>query len=181
MTSRPAAATVPETSEPGVKGTQASLRHIARRAGVGLGTLYRHFPTREALLEALLGQRLDRLAAKAESLEASRPPEDALLEWLSDFAAGAAAYRGLAASMMATLSDESSSLHASCLAMRQAAARLLKNAQDAGHIRPDADGTDLFALVSAVSWIADQAPSIAVRRQHLLSLIVDGLKYQPTS
>jgi AcrR family transcriptional regulator len=147
----------------------------------GLGDLHEEVADAAALLEALLGQRFDRLAAKAESPEASRPPEDALLEWLSDFAAGAAAYRGLAASMMATLSDESSSLHASCLAIRQAAARLLKNAQDAGHIRSDADGTDLFALVSAVSWIADQAPSIAVRRQHLLSLIVDGVKYQPTS
>lgn len=163
------------------RGTQASLRDIARRAGVGLGTLYRHFPTREALLEALLGQGFDRLAARAASLEASRSPEDALLEWLGDFAAGTASHRGLAASMMATLSDESSSLHASCLAMRQAGARLLQNAQDAGHIRADVDGTDLFTLISAVGWIADQAPSIAGRRAHLLSLIMDGLKRQPAS
>jgi AcrR family transcriptional regulator len=162
------------------QGTQASLREIARRAGVGLGTLYRHFPTRDALLETLLRQGFDRLAAKAASLENADSPEQALMEWLGDFTAGSTAYRGLAASMMATLGDEHSPLHASCLAMREAAARLLKRAQDAGHIRPDVDGTDLFALVSAVGWIGDQAPPVAARREHLFSLIMDGLAHQPT-
>jgi AcrR family transcriptional regulator len=157
------------------QGTQASLRDVARRSGVGLGTLYRHFPTRDELLEALLGEGFDRLAAKAAALEGSDSPYDALTEWLRDFVGGATAYRGLAASMMATLGDESSSLHASCLAMRQAAARLLERAQDAGHIRPDVDGTDLFALAGAIGWIADQAPSIAARREHLFSLVMGGL------
>jgi AcrR family transcriptional regulator len=161
------------------QGTQASLRDIARRADVGLGTLYRHFPTRDEMLEALLRERFDRLAAKAGSLEAGRSPEDSLMEWLGDFAVGATAYRGLTSSMMATLGDESSSLHASCLAMRQAAGRLLQNAQDTGHIRPDVDGTDLFALVSAVGWIAEQAPSLASRREHLLALVMSGLQNRP--
>jgi AcrR family transcriptional regulator len=162
------------------QGTQASLREIARRAEVGLGTLYRHFPTRDALLETLLRQGFDRLAAQAASLEGTRSPDHALMEWLRDFTAGSTAYRGLAASMMATLGDEYSPLHASCLAMREAAARLLKRAQDSGHIRPDVEGTDLFALVSAVCWIADQAPSIAARREHLFSLVMDGLAHHPT-
>jgi AcrR family transcriptional regulator len=162
------------------QGTQASLREIARRAGVGLGTLYRHFPTRDALLETLLRQGFDRLAAKATALENADSPDRALLEWLGDFTAGSAAYRGLAASMMATLSDDDSPLKTSCLAMRESGGRLLKRAQEAGHIRPDVDGTDLFALVSAVSWIGDQAPSIAARRDHLLSLIMDGLAHQPS-
>jgi hypothetical protein len=103
----------------------------------------------------------------------------ALTEWLQDFTAGSAAYRGLAASMMATLDDESSPLHASCLAMRKAAARLLENAQKAGAIRTDVDGTDLFALVSAVCWIGDQAATIAARREHLLLLVMDGLAHRP--
>ncbi|MFF5207242.1 TetR/AcrR family transcriptional regulator [Streptosporangium sp. NPDC000396] len=163
----------------GEQGTQASLRDIARRAGVGLGTLYRHFPTRDALLETLLGQRFDRLAEKAALIEDTRPPDEALTEWLREFTAGATVYRGLVTSMMATLEDEGSPLHASCLAMRTAAARLLERAQDSGHIRPDIDGTDLFALINAVGWIADQAPSIATRREHLLSLVMDGLVRHP--
>ncbi|MCK2214115.1 TetR/AcrR family transcriptional regulator [Actinomadura sp. ATCC 31491] len=158
------------------QGTQASLRDVARRAGIGLGTLYRHFPTRDELLETLLSDRFDRLAARAAALESTRPPADALAQWVSDFAEGATAYRGLAASMLATIEDETSSLHASCLAMRQAAGRLLGNAQAAGAVRADVDGTDLFALVNAVGWIADQAPSLSARRAHLLSLVLDGLK-----
>src|SRR4051812_41805783 len=77
------------------QGAQASLREIARRAEVGLGTLYRHFPTRDALLEALLGQGFDRLAAKAAALEETDPPDAALKEWLRDFAVGSGTFSGL--------------------------------------------------------------------------------------
>ena len=161
------------------QGTQASLRDIARRAGVGLGTLYRHFPTRDALLETLLRRGFDRLTEKADALAGSRAPDEALVEWLRDFTHGSSTYRGLPSSMMATLTDESSPLHGSCLAMREAAARLLKRAQDAGHIRPDVDGTDLFALINAVGWIAEQSPSLAARRERLFSLLMDGLAGHP--
>lgn len=160
----------------GEAGTQASLRDVARRAGVGLGTLYRHFPTRDALLETLLRTGFDRLTEEAgRLLEGDLPPERALADWLGEFTLRAGAFRGLPASLMATLGDPDSALHASCLAMREAGGRLLQAAQDARRIRPDVDGTDLFALVNALSWIADQAPSIAARRDHLLALVMDGL------
>ncbi|MCX5199243.1 TetR/AcrR family transcriptional regulator [Streptomyces sp. NBC_00249] len=164
------------------QGTQASLRDVARRTGVGLGTLYRHFPTRDALLEALLRTGFDHLAARADELLADRgpTPERALADWLGEFTLRAGAFRGLPASLMATLGDPDSALHASCLAMREAGGRLLRAAQDAGAIRPDVDGTDLFALVNALSWVADQAPSIAARRAHLLTLITDGLAHPGT-
>lgn len=158
------------------QGTQASLREIARRAGVGLGTLYRHFPTREALLEVLLRQRFDELAEAAQSLEDSREPGVALETWLRRFLAGSTTYRGLAASMMAMLEDEDSPLYASCHAMRAAAGRLLARAQDAGHIRSDVDRTDLFSLVSAIGWLADQTPALADRADHLFGLIMDALR-----
>ena len=161
------------------QGTQASLRDIARRADVGMGTLYRHFPTRDELLEALLRDHFDRLATQAEALDAAPDPGVALTEWLRHFATGSAAFRGLPGSLIATLTDESSSLHTSCMSMRDAAGRLLRRAQDCGQFRPDVDGTDLFALVSAVSWIADQSPKIAVRQEHLLSLVLDGLRHAP--
>ncbi|MEV0232905.1 TetR family transcriptional regulator [Nonomuraea sp. NPDC050786] len=161
------------------QGTEASLRDIARRAEVGLGTLYRHFPTREALLEALLRQGFDRLAGRAEALGESGSPYEALVEFLRDLIGGAGAYRGLAGSMMATISDEQSPLHASCMAMRSAAGRLLERAQAEGRIRADIDGTDLFALANALSWITDQAPSLGSRRDHLFGLVMDGLTRDP--
>ncbi|GIH49070.1 transcriptional regulator, TetR family [Microbispora rosea] len=163
------------------QGTQASLRDIARRAEVGMGTLYRHFPTREALLEALLRQRFDTLAARAEQLEGAGDSHEALRRWLQEFLRGASAYRGLTASMMTTIGDEGSALHASCSAMREAAGRLVKRAQDDGRIRPDVDGMDVFALISAVGWIAEQGPVVAERRDHLFSLVLDGLAAGPVS
>jgi AcrR family transcriptional regulator len=162
----------------GEEGTQASLRDVARRAGVGLGTLYRHFPTRDALLEALLRTEFDQLAGLAgAAVTADVPSERVLADWLGEFTLRAGAFRGLPASLMATLDDPGSALHASCVTMREAGGRLLRAAQESGRIRPDVEPVDLFALVNALSWIADQAPSIAARREHLLALVMDGLAH----
>jgi AcrR family transcriptional regulator len=158
------------------QGTQASLREVARRADVGLGTLYRHFPTRDALLEALLREMYDELAERARTLEATRPPEPALREWLGEFLVGSTTYRGLGAAMVATLDDETSPLHASCSAMRAAAAGLLERAQTAGLVRADVDRTDLFALVSAIGWLGEEAPSLASRGAHLFDLVMDAIR-----
>ncbi|WP_327675611.1 TetR/AcrR family transcriptional regulator [Kitasatospora sp. NBC_00458] len=157
------------------QGAQASLRDIARRADVGLGTLYRHFPTRDALLEALLRRRFELLAERAEELAAAVAPDRALGDWLREFTRGAGAYQGLSAALLATLQDPESPLHASCLTMRQACGRLLVAAQRDGLIRPDVDAVDLFALANGLAWIADQAPSLAERSDRLFGLVLDGL------
>jgi AcrR family transcriptional regulator len=157
------------------QGTDASLRDIARRAEVGLGTLYRHFPTREALLEALLRDGFDRLAERGQLLRGSHPPLAALTLWLTQFSAGAGAYRGLPSSLLATLKDQDSALAASCAAMRQTAADLLADAQAADAVRPDVDAIDLFALINAIASVRDLAPSLADRGEHLLAIVIDGL------
>ncbi|WP_244179018.1 TetR/AcrR family transcriptional regulator [Streptomyces rubellomurinus] len=158
------------------QGTQASLRDVARRAEVGLGTLYRHFPTREDLLAALLGRRFEELAERADALAATAPPERALTDWLHEFTLGAAAFHGLPAALLAALHDPDSALHASCDRMRTAGGRLLAAAQQGGLIRPDVTPVDLFALANALSWIADQAPTLAERSDHLFDLVLDGLR-----
>lgn len=152
------------------QGVNASLRDVARRAGVGLGTLYRHFPTREALLEALLRTSFDELTVKAEALEASGSPAEALVSWLRDVVAVAHSPRGVVASMAAAIADENSALHASCVTMRAAGAKLLERAQKAGLARNDLEGTDLFALIGALAWVYDQ-PSLASRADHLFRFI----------
>jgi AcrR family transcriptional regulator len=152
------------------QGADASLRDIARKAGVGLGTLYRHFPTREALLEALLRAGFDELAAQAAELETSSPAPDALVSWLRDCVACATEYRGVTTLMMAAIEDAESALHASCVTMRAAGTRLLARAQAAGEARTDIDGTDLFALIGALAWLGDQ-PSLAPRADHLFDVI----------
>jgi AcrR family transcriptional regulator len=156
------------------KGADASLRDIARPAGVGLGTLYRHFPTREALLEALLREQFDELTVVAVGLETSDSSSDAVASWLRQTVAVAHNYSGAIASMVAAIENENSALHASCVAMKAAGARLLSRAQKEGEARADIDDVDLFALVSALAWLRDQ-PAFASRVEHLSDLVADAI------
>ncbi|MFJ8110057.1 TetR/AcrR family transcriptional regulator [Streptomyces sp. NPDC096132] len=156
------------------QGAEASMRDIARKAGVGLATLLRHFPTREALFEALLRTSFDELTAKAGELETSSSPDDALVSWLRDFVAVAHNYRGVVALMMAAIEDSRSALHTSCVTMRAAGTRLLARAQAEGMARTDIDGTDLFALAGSLAWLGDQ-PSLAPRLDHLFAVVVSAI------
>ncbi|MEV7523186.1 helix-turn-helix domain-containing protein [Streptomyces sp. NPDC091371] len=156
------------------QGVDVSMRDIARRADVGLATLLRHFPTREALLDALLRTNFDELTARAGELETSSSPEDALTLWLRDCVAYAREYRGVVALMTAALGDPDSALHASCVSMRAAGTHLLARAQAAGTARTDIDGTDLFALVAALAWLGDQPP-LAPRADHLFEVVASAI------
>lgn len=156
------------------QGADASLRDIARRAEVGLGTLYRHFPNREALLEALLRNELDEKTARAAELEASSAPAEALVTWLREAVAFTRKYHGVTALMAAALDEPSSALHASCVTVRAAGTRLLARAQAAGLARIDIDGTELFALIAALAWLGEQ-PSLGERADHLLEIITGAL------
>lgn len=156
------------------EGADASLRDIARQAGVGLGTLYRHFPTREALFEALLRQGFDGMAEKAARAKDSDSAQDALVSWFRDMVALAHSYRGIVSLMVAAIEDPASALHASCVTMKAAGTRLLTRAQAEGVARADITGADLFALVGALAWINDQ-PSTAPRADHLFSVISSAL------
>ncbi|WP_080465601.1 TetR/AcrR family transcriptional regulator [Burkholderia cenocepacia] len=155
-------------------GADASLRDVARRAGVGLGTLYRHFPTRDALLEALLRASFDKLTTKAHTLEASSKSDEALVTWMREAIAVAHNLRGAVASMMAAIEDQNSALHASTVRMRTACSQLLVRAQAEGKARTDVNGADLFSLISALAWLNDQ-PSCAPRAGHLFEVIASSI------
>lgn len=158
-------------------GTATSLRDVARRAGVGIGTLYRHFPTRQALIEAVLGTGFDQLREQAIALADARDPRNALLTWLRDFAEGSARYRGLPESVLGALRDEDSALHASCFGVRDAGRALLTAAQRAGTVRVDLTIEELLSLAAGVAWAGEQSPD-ANRTARLLELVVSGLDPQ---
>ncbi|MFC8194390.1 TetR/AcrR family transcriptional regulator [Streptomyces sp. NPDC060006] len=160
------------------QGVDVSLRDIARRAEVGLATLLRHFPTREALLEALLHTSFGELTARAGELETSYSPEEALVTWLRDCVAWTTEYRGVTVLMAAAIDDTESALHASCVTLRAAGARLLARAQAVGAARSDIDGTDLFALIAALAWLGDQ-PSLAPRADHLFDVVASAILTNP--
>jgi len=156
------------------QGADASLRDLARRAGVGLGTLYRHFPTREALLEALLRESFDKLTVRASELEAACTGEDALLSWMREVVDFTHKYSGVTTPMMAAIEDPNSALHGSCVTLRAAGARLLARAQAEKVARIDINGADLFALIAALAWLNDQ-PSHAPRADHLFQVIASAI------
>ncbi|MBK1622073.1 TetR/AcrR family transcriptional regulator [Afifella marina] len=155
-------------------GAEASLRDIARRAGVGFGTLYRHFPSREALLDALLRESFDALTVRAAELEATQSSGEALVTWLHEAVAVAHNFRGAIEAMVAAIADEGSALHASCQEMHAAGGRLLARAQAEGTARTDLDGTDFFALLSALAWLRDQ-PALQARADHLFDVIAGAI------
>jgi AcrR family transcriptional regulator len=155
-------------------GADASMRDIARRAGVGLATVLRHFPTREALFDALLRTNLDVLTQKADELETSNPPDEALVSWFREGVAFVHSYSGVVALMASAHEDPDSALYASCTAVHAAGARLLLRAQAEGTARADMDGVDLFALMSALGWLVDQ-PSFAPRGDHLFRVITSAI------
>jgi AcrR family transcriptional regulator len=161
-------------------GTDASMRDIARRADVGLATLLRHFPTREALFDALLRTNLDALTQKASELETSNPPGEALVSWFREGVAFVHSYNGVVALMASAHEDPDSALYASCSAVHEAGARLLLRAQAEGTARADMDGDDLFALMSALGWAVDQ-PSFAPRADHLFHIIASAILTNPAS
>jgi AcrR family transcriptional regulator len=160
------------------EGVNASLRDVARKAGVGIGTLYRHFPTREALLETLLRESFDQVTGKAAAFEQAEASGTALVSWLREMVALTYDHRGVIASMTAAIEDEQSALHGSCVLLKASGARLLARAQADGTARKDIDGTDLLALVSALAWLNDQAP-FAARVDHLFGLISAAIVTQP--
>jgi len=157
-------------------GVDASLEDIAQAAGVGIGTLYRHFPTREALLEALMAERFDRARDQADALMTATDPVAALHSWLRLFIEGSAAYRGLPGSVTATLTDPQSRLYASCHAMQGGAANLVGRAQEAGQVRRDVAASDVFLMAAAISWAGEQVTDTPTRTGRLLDLLMDGLR-----
>ncbi|CAE6730149.1 TetR/AcrR family transcriptional regulator [Paraburkholderia nemoris] len=155
-------------------GVDASMRDIARRASVGLATLLRHFPTREALFDALLCTNLDELTRKAGELETTNSPDEALVSWFREWIAFAQSYRGVVALMAAAHTNPDSALYASCAAVHSASARLLLRAQAEGTARADMNGDDMFGLMAALGWLVD-LPSFAPRADHLVHLITSAI------
>jgi AcrR family transcriptional regulator len=156
------------------QGTDVSLEHVARRAGVAIGTLYGHFPTRQALLEALMRDRVEALDRTARELLDHASPEEALVTWARAAVAHSGAYRGLATSMMSSFETEGSALHAACQALLSAGELLLARAQRAGVIRADAQPSDFFALINTIAWLGEQVP--VEQADRLFIFAIDGLR-----
>lgn len=153
-------------------GAGASLEGVARLAGVGVGTLYRHFPTRQDLLEALLADAYDALAQRGRELLESPEPRRALLTWLGDFVAAVSEFRGTAPSVLVSLRGERCEAVRSCRAMREAGEALFARAQQSGEAPAGAAFLDVLKLAGGIAMAAEREPGAAGR---LLSLAASGI------
>jgi AcrR family transcriptional regulator len=157
------------------RGADAPLEDIARRAGVGIGTLYRHFATREALLAAVYRHEVEQLSAAADRLLATRPPAEALGAWLHQLVDYMATKRVIAPALQASPGEGSAAYAASGPAMVGALNRLATAAIAAGDIRADVTSDDLIRLLSGVSLGYDQ-PGWAESARRLIAILMAGLK-----
>ncbi|MGW2026087.1 TetR/AcrR family transcriptional regulator [Streptomyces decoyicus] len=157
-------------------GTDTSLEDIARRAGVGIGTLYRHFPNRTALMGAVFQGEVDALLAHAKKLADAPQPCAALVEWLRAIITHASTYRGLSRALMTASADDSSGMARCSVPMREAGGALLTRAQQAGAVRPDVSISDLMQLTNGIALAAEESPDDPRLADRLLTLTLSGLK-----
>ncbi|MFI2199298.1 TetR/AcrR family transcriptional regulator [Streptomyces sp. NPDC020192] len=158
-------------------GENASLDDIAKRAGVGSGTLYRHFPTRQALLEAAYVDRIAALGTRADELAAELPPGEALMEWLYELCVGTIQVRGLKALLGSAVTDGGSAAMTACgTTVRSAAGRLIEAARAEGFLRADLEPIELLRLAHGVATASELADGKGAQIRRYLALLTEGLR-----
>ena len=157
------------------QGTDVSLKAIAESAGVGIGTLYRHFPTREALLEAAYRNEVAQLC-DVEELLRDKPPDLALEAWMNRFVDYAVTKRGISGALRSLAASGSDIYDDTRRQILSALTQLLKAGIAAGTIRPDADAEDVLRATGAI-WLIPDEPGWADHARRVLTLLMDGLRH----
>jgi AcrR family transcriptional regulator len=161
-------------------GAEASLEAVARAAGVGIGTLYRHFPTREALFEAVYRREVQQLADLAEQLKQEAKPIDALRQWMRSIVKFVATKKGMSAALTLAVDKNSKLFSSSADRLAQTVGGLLDRAIAAGEIRDDISPEDLLRAVVGMCYMHDQ-PGWQTSVLRLVDVFVDGLRKRRNS
>lgn len=156
-------------------GPEASLEAVARKAGVGIGTLYRHFPTREALFEAVYRREVQQLSELAEQLKSEADPVEALRRWLRSNVEFVATKKGMSAALALAVQSSSELTAFSFERLTRAVGALLDRAVAAGEIRSDISPEDILRALVGMCYLHDQ-PGWQNSVVRLLDVFVDGLR-----
>ena len=158
-------------------GESTALEEIARRAGVGIGTLYRHFPNRQALLEALYVNEVEEVCRSAAELDGGDPWE-ALTSWFERLMGYLATKQALAQELLNYVDSDAALFKVCRTSLYEAGEPLLKRAQDAGVVRQDVEFPEVMQMVIGIAKIPTTDPT---QTEHILRIALDGLRYQPES
>jgi AcrR family transcriptional regulator len=156
-------------------GADASLDDIAKQAGVGAGTLYRHFPTRDALIEAVYGSEVEKLAAAAHGFAAAMSPVEALRAWLLLFVDYIAAKHIIAPALNSVAGGPARLYEGSRSMVQGAIDELVKRAKKSGDVRRDVDASDLLRAVIGVSYVGSGGDWQQSARR-LVDILMAGLR-----
>jgi AcrR family transcriptional regulator len=156
-------------------GESTALEQIARRAGVGIGTLYRHFPTRQALLEAVYVDEVEEVCRSAAQFDGAEPWE-ALSGWVERFIGYLATKQALAGELLNYVDRDAELFKTSRAALFSAGEPLLTRAQEAGVVRPDVDIAEVIQMVIGIAKIPASDPRQTAR---IVRIALDGLRYRP--
>jgi AcrR family transcriptional regulator len=157
-------------------GYDASLDEIAKRAGVGPGTLYRHFPTRDALLDAIMQVWVERVGeATDKALAHEGPPRDFLIQWCEAYIALISLHKGGPAKITTALGNPDSPIATKCQVLTQATQRVVDHLAAQGALREGVDAIQVCRLVGGVATVKDQGSLDDAAVRPLLAVIADGL------
>lgn len=157
------------------QGAAASLEDIARRAGVGIGTLYRHFPSREHLVESVYRRELELLATSARALMQEEEPAKAVEEWMNRFVSYMAAKRGMASSLKLLFTSNSALFADGTRLLHKAFGELLDNAVKADAVKEDIEAADVLNALFGIYSIPE-GPDWRNRAHRIVRLVMDGLR-----
>ncbi len=156
-------------------GEQVALERIAKQAGVGIGTLYRHFPTRAALVEAVYRSELARLQQSADALLRELPPAPAMRTWMDRFADYVATKRGMADTLRALVAEGTITRSETRAGLAAAIARMLDAGAAAGTLRGDVDPEDVLSSIVGV-FLTTGASEQRAQAGRMLDLLMAGLR-----
>ena len=158
------------------QGYDASLDEVAKRAGVGAGTLYRHFPSREVLLDAIMQSWVDRVEeATDKSLAFEGPDRDLLIGWVETYVGLISLHKGGPAKITSAMGDPDSPILSKCQVLSGASQRVVDHLEARHALRGDVDAVQICRLVGGVATVADNADLDPAAVRPLLEVVADGL------
>jgi AcrR family transcriptional regulator len=160
----------------GKRGAEASMDEVAKKAGVGPGTLYRHFPNRDALIDALMDDWAQRVRADSKRVvDDDSPPREKLEAWLGRFITNVGIYKGAASKLVTAMDDPSSPIYRKCQVLVEANDHVMNALRTSGAVREGVENREVLRLASGMADVVDRANIGADEIRPMTTILIDGI------